>query len=99
MQIHIVSLINLAGNILVTPDGRLGLIDFGQTKAITRYDRRKAAELILLLGQGESKKQQVVQLARELGIQTKTNDPDIIYKLCQLAFDRDDLEITDGSFQ
>jgi aarF domain-containing kinase len=39
------------GNILVTPNGQLGLIDFGQVKTITRKDRRNIARMLLLLCQ------------------------------------------------
>jgi aarF domain-containing kinase len=81
---------------LVTPDGRLGLIDYGQCKTITQSDRRNIARLILLLSQGPSKQDQVVSLARELGFETTCNDPFVIYKICSLFFDRDDLGVTDG---
>jgi aarF domain-containing kinase len=86
------------GNILVTPDGKLGLIDYGQVKTITRKDRRNIARMILLLSQGPSKRAEVVQLARELGFETTYNQEETIYKVCLLFFDRDDLEVTDGSF-
>jgi aarF domain-containing kinase len=84
------------GNILVTPEGKLGLIDYGQVKTITRKDRRNIARMILLLSQGPSKRSEVVLLARELGFETTYNQEETIYKVCMLFFDRDDLEVTDG---
>lgn len=35
------------GNFLLLPDGRLGLIDYGQVKRITPTERRQLAELII----------------------------------------------------
>jgi aarF domain-containing kinase len=84
------------GNILYTPDGRLGLIDFGQVKTITRKDRRNIARMLLLLSQDPHRKQEAVQLAQSLGFETVMNDPETIYKVCMIFFDRDDLQVTEG---
>lgn len=41
------------GNILLTPDGRLGLIDYGQIKVLGRRQRRTLAKLIIALADGD----------------------------------------------
>lgn len=41
------------GNILLTPDGRLGLIDYGQIKVLGRRQRRTLARLIIALADGD----------------------------------------------
>ena len=84
------------GNCLVTKDGKLGLIDFGQVKEISDLDRYYAAKLLLLLKQGDSKRDEVVSIAKKVGFSTMNDSPDVLYKGCVLAFDRDDLEMTDG---
>ena len=84
------------GNCLVTDKGELGLIDFGQVKMVSDLDRYYAAKLLVLLNEGDSKKEEVVNIANLVGFSTVNNSPDIIYKGCVLAFDRDDLEMTEG---
>ncbi|KAJ3326352.1 hypothetical protein HDV06_000228 [Boothiomyces sp. JEL0866] len=84
------------GNILVTPQGNLGLIDYGQVKLITRKDRRDLAKLILLLADGVTKKDETIAFAKELGFETMKGNDFVMYKTCVIGLDRDDLEITEG---
>ncbi|KAJ3269892.1 hypothetical protein HDV01_000827 [Terramyces sp. JEL0728] len=84
------------GNILVTPQGNLGLIDYGQVKVISRKDRRDLAKLILLLAEGVSKKEETIAMAKELGFETIKGNDFVMYKTCVIGLDRDDLEITEG---
>lgn len=41
------------GNILLTPEGRLGLIDYGQIKLLGPTQRRTLAKLIIALADGD----------------------------------------------
>ncbi|KAI5072552.1 hypothetical protein GOP47_0012658 [Adiantum capillus-veneris] len=43
-----------AGNLFLLPDGRLGLLDYGQSKEIDRGLRRKLAQMVLALCDGNS---------------------------------------------
>lgn len=42
-----------AGNFLLMPDGRIGLIDFGQVKRLTREERYRLALIIDCLSRGD----------------------------------------------
>jgi aarF domain-containing kinase len=84
------------GNLLVTPEGNLGLIDFGQVKSITPKARLDIAEIIQLLSKGPSSKFKLIEKAKEVGLRTETDDPEVLHKACILAFDRDDMEMTEG---
>lgn len=85
------------GNILVTPSGHLGLVDFGQVKRVSEQDRHNSAQLMKLLLRGESAKDQVVSFATNMGFKTEKMDPFVMYKTCVIAFDRDDEGITEGN--
>lgn len=45
--------INSPGNILLLDDGRLGLIDYGQVKYLTKEERIKCARLIVSLANND----------------------------------------------
>jgi aarF domain-containing kinase len=72
------------------------LIDYGQIKTISVKERRDIAEILLCLAKGESGKAEVVEKAKQSGFSTQTNNVEVLYKSCVLAFDRDDLEMTEG---
>ncbi|KAI8895917.1 ABC1 family-domain-containing protein [Globomyces pollinis-pini] len=84
------------GNILVTPDGKLGLIDYGQVKTFTQKERRDSAKMMMLLNKGPDAMDEIVKFAISMGFETEKNDPLVIYKTCVIAYDRDDLGVTDG---
>jgi aarF domain-containing kinase len=80
------------GNILLLPDGRLGLIDYGQTKKLSIENRRLYAKLIIALA--EDKRDEVVRIVTEdMGIQTKYNNPDVLYRFAAFWNDRDSDDI------
>jgi len=58
------------GNILVLPDGRLGLIDYGQCKRLNEDIRQKFAKLLLLV-QNEGSDQEIAAAFRATGLITK----------------------------
>ncbi|CAN0548578.1 unnamed protein product, partial [Ectocarpus sp. 8 AP-2014] len=57
------------GNILLTPDGKLGLIDYGQVKHMALEERVKLAKLIVALD--EDDREGVVRAYIDMGIRTK----------------------------
>ncbi|KAI9197439.1 ABC1 family-domain-containing protein [Polychytrium aggregatum] len=83
------------GNLILLPDGRIGLIDFGQAKALTSRDVEFCAQLYELLYQSASP-EEVARLARNEGFLTQKNDEYALYKYMQIFFDRDDKEVRDG---
>eukprot|EP01113_Clastostelium_recurvatum_P045809 TRINITY_DN7932_c0_g1_i1.p1 TRINITY_DN7932_c0_g1~~TRINITY_DN7932_c0_g1_i1.p1 ORF type:complete len:573 (+),score=140.36 TRINITY_DN7932_c0_g1_i1:36-1754(+) len=82
------------GNILLLPDGRIGLIDYGQVKVMALQDRVHLAKIIVALYEGTP--ENVVEEARALGLRTKRMDPYVIEKLARVYFDRDGPDVTEG---
>jgi aarF domain-containing kinase len=82
------------GNVLMLPDGRLGMIDWGQAKRLGVTERAHLARLILALADG--RKADIVRLFRACGHATQRHDDDLAYRAAVIAFDRDDREITGG---
>ena len=75
------------GNILLLDDGRLGLIDYGQVKAMTIEERIKYAKLIIAHSRGD--KAEVVRIHfEELGTITKKNDFETAYLFSSFWNDR-----------
>jgi aarF domain-containing kinase len=101
------------GNILLTPDGRLGLIDYGQVKHMTGAQRRKLARLIVALKHGHKEDvrvvckmqlvswlmimAQVVKAYTDLGFRTKYMNPDVLYAHANVFFNLDDPETLGGT--
>lgn len=83
------------GNVLLMPDGRLGLVDYGQVKRMTDRDRVIYAKLVLALSRDD--KDEIVRLMTdEVGFKTRDMNPDIIYKTVVFWNDRDTDDITGG---
>lgn len=82
------------GNILLMPDGRLGLIDYGQVKKLALKDRIGYAKLIVALSRND--KEEVVRLAKDSGLKTMKMDPDVIYRTCAFWHCRDSEDILQG---
>eukprot|EP00854_Cymbomonas_tetramitiformis_P008077 gene8077-9593_t len=75
------------GNIMLMPDGRLGLIDFGQTKALAREDRVMLAKLFIALNRDD--REEVARImVEEMGFTTKKMDPDAIWRYAAFNNDR-----------
>jgi aarF domain-containing kinase len=75
------------GNILLLDDGRLGLIDYGQVKAMTVEERIKYAKLIIAHSRGDKK--EVVRIHfDELGTITKNRDFETAYLFSAFYNDR-----------
>eukprot|EP00192_Tetraselmis_astigmatica_P002899 CAMPEP_0117696496 /NCGR_PEP_ID=MMETSP0804-20121206/28707_1 /TAXON_ID=1074897 /ORGANISM="Tetraselmis astigmatica, Strain CCMP880" /LENGTH=540 /DNA_ID=CAMNT_0005510645 /DNA_START=33 /DNA_END=1655 /DNA_ORIENTATION=- len=81
------------GNILLMPDGRLGLLDYGQTKRLPLGARLSFAKLLVALCVDD--RQEVARLVREdFGGSSKRSDDDITWRLAAFWLDRDTEEVT-----
>jgi len=82
------------GNFLLLPDGRLGLIDYGQVKRIDYGVRRKLAHLIVAVSRHDS--EATVSALVELGVRSKNMDERFLNANAQLLFGRIDADLTGG---
>jgi aarF domain-containing kinase len=82
------------GNLILTPEGKLGLVDFGQVKRLDEFRLEQIARLITALN--EDRKGDIVSIALEMGSRNKYNIPDVIYRLTAFWFDRDTPDVTQG---
>jgi aarF domain-containing kinase len=83
------------GNLLLMPDGRLGLVDYGQVKSVPLDFRLKYAKLIVALADG--KNDEAVRIAtEEIGLRTKRNDPEVLWRVLAMQHDRDTMDVTGG---
>mmetsp|Transcript_26211 Transcript_26211/g.55132 ORF Transcript_26211/g.55132 Transcript_26211/m.55132 type:complete len:219 (+) Transcript_26211:68-724(+) len=107
---------SIRNNVLLTGRNKplLGLIDYGQTKAITDKERLGVARVILALGEeGEedddggvaingddnndtsravdARVESVARAMRDLGFETKNDDPKVLARYAGLFFDSDEV--------
>lgn len=83
------------GNILLMPDGRLGLVDYGQVKRLGLEERIVYAKLIIAINRGD--REEVVRLMRdEVGFRTTRMDSDIIWRSAVFFNCRDSDDILEG---
>jgi aarF domain-containing kinase len=73
------------GNILILPGGRIALLDFGLVKVLPDAMRLAFARLVMAAASREPAR--VVGAFRELGVRTKSDDPDSVVALMRLFFD------------
>mmetsp|Transcript_21587 Transcript_21587/g.50368 ORF Transcript_21587/g.50368 Transcript_21587/m.50368 type:complete len:622 (+) Transcript_21587:104-1969(+) len=88
------------GNILLMPDGRLGLIDYGNVNRISIDSRATLGQLVLALARGDEAG--AVALGQKFGYQTKYNRTDTLLRYLRIAFDTDapdTLVLADGTKQ
>jgi aarF domain-containing kinase len=69
---------NIAGNIFVLQDGRIGLIDFGQVKQISGRNRETLCKVMIALDEREGDDRpedldRIGSLALELGVELNDN--------------------------
>ena len=76
------------GNLMSLPCGRLGLIDYGQTKTISKDERLGVARVVQALGTGSNDKV-IAEAMRKLGFKTKFDQDDTLAKYAALFFDSD----------
>ena len=78
------------GNVLRLDDGRLGLIDYGQTKRLSDTERLGLAKVIAALGQDETDSHNIAKAMRELGFRTEVEHDDaVMVKYAKIFFDSD----------
>ena len=82
------------GNILLTPDGKLGLIDFGQVKRLPEEITAKFAKLVIALNDDD--RDTVCRIASEIGCENEKNIPDVVWRLTAFWMDRDTPDVTLG---
>lgn len=80
------------GNILMLEDGRIGLIDYGQTKRIDSATRKGLARLIVALC--EDDKDAIVAATVANGLRTRDMDPWVLEMHSRIAFDNQDQDTT-----
>lgn len=80
------------GNVLLMPDSRLGLLDYGQVKRMKLADRIIFAKLVLALSR-EDKPEVVRIMTEEIGYRTKNMRSDIIYRAAAFYNCRDSEDI------
>ncbi|CAI5937376.1 unnamed protein product [Closterium sp. NIES-65] len=76
------------GNILICPDRKVALLDYGQTKQISQQHRLQLAELILAVGDGDARK--IGRLYNEMGFKlskTAEENPESFKWMATLMFD------------
>ncbi len=73
------------GNILVLPDGKAALLDFGLTKELPLKSRLGFARLVIASANRDP--HAIVSAMRDLGAKTKSEAPEDILPLMQLLFD------------
>ena len=82
------------GNILLCPDGRLGLIDYGQFKYLSKEEIYEVARLYMALETGNA--ELIAQQAKNMGVKTDKMDTEYISKFSIFAYDRIDLDFREG---
>jgi hypothetical protein len=89
-----------AGNFLLLPDGKLGLIDMGQVKRLSDSERIEICKYLAVLGEkGVStalRKQRVATLGLQHGYQSRDLNPDVMYNMVRFGLDQDGPEVTGG---
>ena len=92
------NLISSPGNILLlgVEEGKpkLGLIDYGQVKVLTKEERLLFCKLIIALADDD--KEDICKLLNEAGYRSQRMDQDIMYKFARVAYDQDNEELTEG---
>lgn len=73
------------GNFLLLPDGRIGLIDYGATKRLTRNERLSACLLFAALHRMDEER--LYQMCKVGGYKSKYDRRDVLMKLLQLGYD------------
>jgi ubiquinone biosynthesis protein len=64
------------GNLLVTPDGKLVILDFGCSKTLTPEVKASYVALLAAFMQGE--RERMIELLHELGFRTRSGKPDTL---------------------
>ncbi len=85
------------GNVILEIESgktKLGLIDYGQVKELTKRERHLLCQIIIALSNDDRLK--IIQLMKEAGFKSKYMDDEVIYKYAKVSYDEDNHELTDG---
>jgi aarF domain-containing kinase len=82
------------GNILMLPDGRIGLIDFGQVKRLGLQKRMIFCHFVKALVDDD--RPRAARLYQVMGHRTKRNSDEVLFELSRLGFNYDDEESRRG---
>ncbi|KAJ3203892.1 hypothetical protein HDU82_006230 [Entophlyctis luteolus] len=82
------------GNFLLLKDGRLGMLDMGQIKQLTREERIFVARLYKALA--DEDREALKQLSIEGGYKSKYMNAEVMFKITQVGFDQDGRHVTEG---
>jgi aarF domain-containing kinase len=82
------------GNFMLLPDGRIGLIDFGATKKLTKNERLSACLLYAALGRNDSK--MLFDMCDEGGYKSKYGNRDVLMKLIKFGYDSWGKDVMEG---
>mmetsp|Transcript_8962 Transcript_8962/g.21782 ORF Transcript_8962/g.21782 Transcript_8962/m.21782 type:complete len:571 (-) Transcript_8962:186-1898(-) len=77
------------GNILVLDCGRLGLIDYGQTRRLAKHDRLALAGVVAALGKQPQNPHEISTAMRSFGFKSKENNQENMANFAALYFDSD----------
>jgi aarF domain-containing kinase len=78
------------GNILVLDCGRLGLIDYGQTRSLSRDDRLALAKVVAALGKQCTSAREVSDAMRKFGFLSRDANEENMAHFGELYFDSDE---------
>lgn len=84
------------GNILQLTTGKIGLIDYGQTRRLNDNERLAIARIVVELSKESMDEHRVADTMREFGFKTKYNNDEIMAKYAKLFFDSDTERVTMG---
>lgn len=89
------------GNILLMPDGRIGLIDFGQCRRLTSEQKDQLAHLLQAVAKPASPEadRQVASAFEATGVRTKHGDQEFLALLPRLMFSRIHTEWIHGNIK
>ncbi|KAL3687289.1 hypothetical protein R1sor_013598 [Riccia sorocarpa] len=82
------------GNFLLCPDERIGLIDYGQVKRLTKEQRLDMVKLVAALYRDDLGRIQEIVIRN--GYVSKHYDPVVMRKMVTVCFDQDGRNVTDG---
>jgi aarF domain-containing kinase len=82
------------GNLLLTPDGKLGLIDFGQVKRLSPERLEQFSRMVIALNDDDH--ELICKIANEIGCRNLYDIPDVVWRLTAFWMDRDTPDVTMG---
>ena len=77
------------GNILLLDCGRLGLIDYGQTRTLAKHDRLALAEVVAALGKPSTNASDISKAMRKFGFLSRDSNDENMARFGALYFDSD----------